>query len=107
VTVVARDHQLERELTDLAARSVGLVSDGGIGAYADGRAHPGGVRPRSQDGWLREVAEELADARNYALWWAQKNRPGMLAGDADACDAYERAMRALAGVLVAWRGLVG
>jgi hypothetical protein len=107
LTVVARDHTLERELTELAARSVGLVGDGGIGAFADFRALPGGVRPRSLEAWRREVAEELADARNYCLWWAQSVYRAMLAGESAACEEYERAMRALAGVLVAWRGLVG
>lgn len=111
ITETPRDRHLEAHVTELAGRSVGMVNaegkghDAGLGAFADSRALPGGVRPRSREEWATEVAEEVADARNYLLWWVQSVWEGVQAGEPDACHEYERAMRALQGVLTTWRAL--
>lgn len=101
----SRNPGLERELDALAARSVGFPSDGGLGRYADQRALPGGVHHRNADDWDREVAEELADARNYCVWGIEAVWAQVQAGDAEACDQYERRLRALSRIIGAWHDL--
>ena len=98
-----RDLALERELVDIAARAAGLPIDLGLNEFAEYRAHPGPVRlPRDFD---REVAEELADARSYLVWAVQRDYDRFLAGDPAATDAYERRMRCLSALVIAWREL--
>lgn len=91
--------------------ATGIVLLGGAAAslerFADARAGGSPIRPRDDDGWYREIVEELADARNYLVWWIQKTTPGYLAGDGDAAEQYARAMRALVAVLHAWAALCG
>jgi hypothetical protein len=102
-----RNVPLEVELVDLAARAAGYPSDAGLSRFADARAWPGGVNPRTPDGWRQEVAEELADARNYLLWEIEEVYEQVLAGGGDACTVYERNMRVLTAVLAAWWALLG
>lgn len=107
-----RDRALERYLLDIAAQAAGhtrpeglsvVGDDGGLGAFADHRAHPGPVHlPRDFD---REAAEELADCCSYLIWGIQEHHAAFLAGDAGAVDAYERRMRALAGLVRVWHDL--
>jgi len=95
-----RDRGLEGDLTTVAAQSAGR--DGrGLSLFADRRAEPGPVRMDGRD-LMHEAAEELADCRNYLVWRAQEMYPGFLAGDAQACGEYDRAMRTLAAVVVAF-----
>lgn len=98
-----RDHAVERDLIDLAARAAGYSDDGGLIAYAEHRAMPGGVRVGVD--WDQEAREELADASHYLRWGIQTVYAGFLAGDLEAGEAYERRMRALAGVIRAWHEL--
>lgn len=99
-----RDEALERQLTRLAARSVGCeAAASSLRAFADARAWPGGVRPGLDP--TQECAEELGDASNYLLWGVERIYPSMVAGDPGACDEYERLMRALGAVVLAWREL--
>jgi hypothetical protein len=100
---VERDHRLEVELVDLAARAAGLNGDHGLSAFAEHRAWPGPVREGPD--WDREAREELADCRSYLCWGVQQVYAGMLAGDPVALDAYERRMRALSAVVKAWHEL--
>lgn len=99
-----RNLERERMLTDLAAKSVGLTGDAGLRAFADRRAAPGGVRERLDA--VQEAAEELGDASNYLCWGIERVYDAMLAGDSEATATYERLMRSLAGVVVAWDALV-
>jgi hypothetical protein len=108
----ARDIQLERYLTSIAAQAVGhtklkdgtVVGDtGGLDEFADGRAHPGGVRA-SMD-YDREIAEELADARNYAVWGIEPYWAEVRAGESRYTADYERRMRALSHLVAAWYAL--
>jgi hypothetical protein len=96
-----RDVALERSLTVLAAQAAGFT-DGthGLDDFADQRAHPGGVRVRDLE---RDVLEELADARNYCVWVIEPLWEAHLAGDPEASATVERCLRALAGVVRAWR----
>lgn len=99
----ARNVPLERELTRLAARAAGYT-DGPLGLddVADHRAHPGGVRSRDFE---REAREELADCRSYLVWACEPVWEAHLAGDPEASATVERCLRALAGVVTAWREL--
>lgn len=105
---------LERELVDIAAAAAGLQPPGpgkrhpvvvSLDAFADHRAHPGPVRAGDRD-LLLEAAEELADCRHYLTWQASLARPGLLAGEHAATVKYDRAMRALSAVIVAWGELM-
>lgn len=102
----ARNLDLERELVDLAARAAGFPADGGLSTYADSRALPGGVRQRSPERWRQEIAEELADARNYLVWEIEVIHGAMMGGDPDACEIYLRNMSTLRAVVAAWWSLV-
>jgi hypothetical protein len=100
-----RKPHLERYLTVLAARSAGLSDDRGLRVFADHRALPGGLRPRTSDEWDREVAEELADAGNYLVWALLEDLVGYWAGEAEATTRFERRLRALRRVVEAWTDL--
>lgn len=95
---VARDVELERRFTVEAARAVG-VDPNGIIAFAESRTHPGPLRDVERRDWLQEVREELADAKNYSCWEAQR----LLASG--AADDLPRVGRALAFLLLAWHEL--
>lgn len=98
-----RQPALERELVSTACCAAGLQGDRGLNEFADSRAHPGPVRlPRDFD---REVAEELADARNYLVWGIAEIYQAFLAGEPLALDVYERRMRCLSALVVAWHEL--
>ena len=104
-----RDYELERFLTDLAARAAGRFTSTGAGddrgllAFAQSRALPGGVR-RSLDP-VQEIAEECADALNYANWGIERVYEGFLAGDDEATHMYDRLMRFSAKLVDAWHEL--
>lgn len=59
----------------------------------------GPTRPARPQGLRREVLEELADARNYLVWWLQAIHHDEIEGDPDAIG------RSLAAVAVAWEAL--
>lgn len=99
-----RDKGLELELTALAAKAVGHDTDYGLRDFADRRALPGGVRADLD--CTREIAEELADASNYALWGIERIYNRVLAGDVEVLDDYERLMRAHSKIIEAWRELL-
>lgn len=95
-----RDPALGLYLVDIATRAAGLTSDHGLNALAEHRALPGPVHlPRDFD---QEIREEIADARNYAIWAIQESYGDYLAGDPGAADDYERRMRALSKLVLAW-----
>ena len=64
-----RDVAFERAWTTQAAESVRVRADELI-AFAELRAGHGPVRDLLTRDMGREVREELADARNYLVWWA-------------------------------------
>lgn len=114
-----RDRAHEHRVVQLAALAAGLATrepSGGVRLlggtaqlerFADQRAGDLPLRPRTDDQWHIEVAEELADARNYLVWAIQKLEPAYLAGDGDAADRYASSLRALVAVLQAWSALTG
>lgn len=99
-----RNIPLERELTALAAQAAGHETDYGLRDFADARAWPGGVR-KDLD-CTREIAEEISDASNYAVWGIERIYDRVLAGDPAVLDDYERLMRAHAKIIEAWRELL-
>lgn len=99
-----RNPALERYLTDLAAQAAGLTDDRGLRAFADHRAHPGGIRPGRD--WDIEIAEEIADgAGNYAIWALEEDYVGYMAGEPDATARFERRLRTLVRLMQAWHEL--
>jgi hypothetical protein len=112
---VDRDLALERYLSGLAARAAGYLrampdgsvqgDTGGLDEFADARAWSGGVRA-SIDA-RREIQEELADARHYAVWGIQQIWDAYRAGDSAAAREYDRYMRALQHIVEAWHALAG
>lgn len=104
-----RDITLERKLSDSAARAAGYTTPdgggdtGGLTAWAEHRALPGGVRLNIDT--LRETREELADARNYLVWGVEPIYEQYLAGDPLACDRVARNMNALTRIIQAWHEL--
>jgi len=118
---VQRDPAHERHLTEIAAEAAGYqrhevkiagvvfestpheVPDG-LSRFAHHRAHPGPVRVGDRD-FLLEIAEELADARNYCCWLVQKLLPDVMAGDVAAAEDYGRAMSTLQHLTRAWEAL--
>jgi hypothetical protein len=97
----ARDIALERRLTDTAAKAAGLPGDGGLWRYANQRAHPGGVRADMD--YDEETRQELADACNYLVWGIEPVYASL--GSGQFVDDYERYMRALSRVALAWHEL--
>lgn len=98
-----RDLRLERMLTATAAAAHGLPGTGGLDAFADQRALPGGVRIEL-DADL-ETAEELADARNYLVWGIEPIYAAMVGGESVAGALYARRMRTLGHIAAAWHAL--
>lgn len=98
-----RDPLLERSLMETAVRAAGLSSDGGLGAYADLRAYPGGVRVDLDAD--QEAREELADARNYLTWGIEPIFAQVRLGDSEFASDYERRLRSLSYVVAAWHAL--
>lgn len=78
--MVERDVQMERELTDAAAKTVRIsINDNGnqavtapptleINDFADRRAGSDPIRTETLDNGVREAREEAADFRNYIVW---------------------------------------
>lgn len=101
-----RNRQIEAELVDTAARAAGFFDsegrgdDGGMRAFADKRAHQGGVR-RNLDAF-QEVAEELADALNYSVWGIEPIWQRVLDGEPEAMDDYSRLLQGLSHLIAAW-----
>ena len=114
---VNRDRAHERHLVAIAAMSeefasikdrrlVVSPSIDALNAFADQRAHAGGVIIEGRPVPLVvEAAEELADARSYLVWRAQSVLDAAIGGEPVAVEAYGRAMGSLAGVLAAWTAL--
>lgn len=94
-----RNLRLEQELIDMAAKSQGLTTDGGLGMYANWRAKPGDVfiKDRSED-----TRKDIADAANRILFDLEMINESYMAGDAQAADDYERLMRALSYQIASW-----
>jgi hypothetical protein len=99
-----RDQALERELTQISALAGGNADDHGLRDFADARAWPGGWR-RNLDA-LRESCEEVADASNYLLAEATRVYAAAQAGDPEAMDDYEWAMRNHSIAVTLWRNLL-
>lgn len=95
---VQRDHQLEVRFTREAARLAGLDASSLV-AFAEQRTHPGPLRNAAARDWVLEVREELADAKNYSCWEAQRV---LALGDATGLP---HLARALALVIDAWHEL--
>lgn len=100
-----RNGPLEAELMHVAVRAAGVADDGGLAAYADWRALPGGVRG-DMDAVL-EAREECGDLRNYCLWGIERIHARVLDGDADVLDEYVKLMGCLTHTVLAWRALHG
>lgn len=108
-----RDIDLERYLTSIAAQAHGhtetlpngtLTGDTrGLDDFSDHRALPGGVRGDMD--YDREMAEEIADARNYAVWGIEPIWTDVRAGESQNTSDYERRMRALGFLVAAWHAL--
>jgi hypothetical protein len=112
-----RDPQAERQLVALAAASEGLAEmvDGelvvdpiveDLNAFADDRAHPGGVKLRERSGdrsLIEEAAEEIADLRSYLVWKALEM--DRAAGDQERPEDWIRIMTALGHCVSAWAAL--
>ena len=98
-----RDFVLERSLMEAASAAAGFANDGGLGAYADYRAIPGGVRADIDAD--QETREELADARNYLVWGIEPIFARVRAGDSQFTADYERRLRALSHLVAAWHAL--
>jgi hypothetical protein len=110
-----RDHALETRIVDIAARAAGFVAadpanpaetrgdDGGLAAFADQRAWPGGVRA-DLDG-IKEACEEIADACSYLRWDIVAIWPQVEAGEPEALDRYSQAMGALSALVTVWHAL--
>ena len=109
VRLRARNHALEAELVDTAARAAGFFDtqgngdDGGLSRFADARAWPGGVRA-DLDG-VREASEEFADARNYLVWEIERIYARVIEGERDALDRYSQLFGALSALVNAWHAL--
>lgn len=98
-----RNLEVEAHLMRAAVRATRHADDGGLSAFADSRAWPGGVRTDlDPDG---ETREELADARNYLVWGLERDFAAYLRGDAVATVRYARRLRALSAVIEAWQAL--
>lgn len=99
-----RNIPLERELTDIAARAVGLSPAVAqtLCRYADGRAMPGPVRVRDMDA---EAFPEIGDARNYLVWGIEPIYADFLTGDPTASADFARRMQALGHVAQAFQAL--
>ena len=69
----------ERDIPD-EKRIAGVVAmattDHGLFEFAQHRAHDTAVRDWDDRDFTLEIAEELADAANYALWDAQREEQG-------------------------------
>jgi len=108
-----RDLELERYLTNIAAQAAGHVEvkpDGtqtgdtrGLDDFADHRALPGGVRAEMD--YDREMSEEIADARNYAVWGIEPIWLNVRSGVSEFTADYERRMRCLSYLIAAWHAL--
>ena len=98
-----RDPELEASLMQAAAAAAGLPGDGGLSAYADHRAHPGGVRAELDAD--QETREELADACNYLRWGIEPIFARVRSGESEFTADYERRLRALSYVVAAWHAL--
>lgn len=109
-----RDLGFERRWTAQAATSVHADHER-LSDYAEARAGSGPVIDLDSRNFAREVAEELADARNYLCWWAQqlaaRDDHQELAGEINqeigqalsaVALAYEHAARARA-LTIEWR----
>lgn len=69
-----RDTELERKLTDEAAASVAASADH-LNDFAEHRAGTDPVHDPAHRDFGLEAAEELADARNYVVWWLDQPQP--------------------------------
>ena len=69
---MSRDLEFERERTTEAARALTAVAPERLITFAELRAGSAPVRDLETRDFGREVLEELADARNYAVWWQRQ-----------------------------------
>jgi hypothetical protein len=96
-TVDLCDETFETQATLTAARQAG-VDGRGLDAFARARKMPGVVKQHATRDFHQEVAEELADSRNYIVWWLEQARAdGTLTN-----DKQWNLMQALGAVAVAW-----
>ena len=91
------DEAFETQATLVAARQAG-VDGRALDAFARARKMPGLVKQHATRDFHQEVAEELADARNYVVWWMEQERAaGTLTN-----EKQWNLMQALGAVAVAW-----
>jgi hypothetical protein len=110
-----RDIAFERRWTSLAASTV--HADGArLSDFAEARAGRDPVHDLANRNFARETLEELADARNYLVWWLEQlatapGPPDELAGEisealgmalAAVASAFEQTTRART-LAVEWR----
>jgi hypothetical protein len=67
------DLEFEHEATRVAARQAGVRGDA-INAFATARKMDGPIIRHTTRDFLQDTAEELADARNYLVWWMEQER---------------------------------
>jgi hypothetical protein len=99
-----RDPALEERWTDLAAARAGADCPERLTACAATRADRGPVRDFTTRDFGLEALEELADARNYLVWWLQQ-LPTLAPADAAAnarIVARDHMVRALGLVALAY-----
>lgn len=94
----ARDLARERAVTDDAALPRLVAIAGRLSDFAEQRAGDGPVVDAEDRDFALEVLEELADARNYLVWWIDRFAA------ADGAAASARA--ALAAVVVAYSAVL-
>jgi hypothetical protein len=94
------DYAFEVEATRVAARQAG-VSGEALNAFAIARKMPGVVKQHVTRDFYQDTAEELADARNYIVWWMEQSRA---AGTLTNQQQWNL-MQALGAVAVAWHHL--
>lgn len=69
VPSLARDHDQEAEVGRRLIRGASLTRAWRrLADFANERAHPGPILMPAGRSMVRELREEIADARNYAVW---------------------------------------
>ena len=97
-----RNFQLERHLIQVAAQAAGLAHDCGFASFRD-------TSPPSITSWDAEsdTRRYLAAARDTLVMSLCDSYTLVVSGDPDASETHTRRMRALTGLIEAWRGLHG
>jgi hypothetical protein len=92
----------ERRWTNDAAATVTAVPPARLIAFAEARAGDAPVRDIDSRDFGRELREELADARNYAVWWLEQIGLAEIVDTNLAADISRAIAEALAATAVAF-----